>query len=80
MPQRTFNDGYLAGWRWITGDDPVPTVPAYFVSEGEAPFRAGVRNGLRDGCASRQKPAAANSEHIENWFDRALHRRRIQVG
>jgi hypothetical protein len=76
MPQRTFGDGYLAGWRWVRGDDQVPTVPAYTtsegsISEGEAPFLAGVINGLRDGCVSRQR---ANSEQIENWFDRALQR------
>jgi hypothetical protein len=73
MPQRTFGDGYLAGWRWVRGDDPVPTVPAYSVSEGEAPFQAGVINGIRDGCASRQEPVT-KSEQIENWVDRALHR------
>ena len=82
MPQRTLGDGYLAGWRWVRGDDQVPTVPAYSesegsVSEGEAPYRAGVVNGLRDGCVSRQKPAATNSEQIEDWFDRALHRGRF---
>jgi len=48
MPQRTFGDGYLAGWRWVRGDDQVPTVPAYSesegsVSEGEAPGRCGQR-------------------------------------
>jgi hypothetical protein len=80
MPQRTFGDGYLAGWRWVRGDDQVPTVPAYFGSEGEAPYLAGVVNGLRDGCASIQKPVATNSEQIEDWFDRALHRRRMPVG
>ena len=80
MPQRAFGDGYLAGWRWVRGDDQVPTVPAYSVSEGEAPFRAGVMDGLRDGCTSRQNPVATNSESIENWFDRALHRGRITVG
>jgi hypothetical protein len=73
MPQRTFGDGYLAGWRWVRGDDPVPTVPAYSVSEGEAPFQAGVVNTIRDGCASRQEPVT-KSEQIENWVDRALHR------
>jgi hypothetical protein len=85
MPQRTFGDGYLAGWRWVRGDDQDLTVPAYsvsegFVSEGEAPYLAGVMNGLRDGCLSRQKPVATNSEQIENWLDRALHRGRIPVG
>jgi hypothetical protein len=80
MPQRrTFGDGYLAGWRWVRGDDQVPTVPADSVSEGEAPFRAGVRDGLRDGCTSPQMRIATNSEHIENWFDRAVHRGRIPV-
>jgi hypothetical protein len=76
MPQRTFVEGYLAGWRWVRGNDQVPTVPVYSVSEGEAPFRAGVINGLRDGCTSRPKPVATNSEH---WFDRGLHRGRIPV-
>ena len=85
MTQRTFGDGYLAGWRWVRGDDQVPTVPAYCVSEGsasegEAPYLAGVVNGLRDGCISRHKPVATNSERIEVWFDRAVHRRRIPVG
>jgi hypothetical protein len=79
MTQRTFGDGYLAGWRWVRGDDQVPTVPTCSVSEGEAPYLAGVVNGLRDGCISRQKPVAANSEQIEVWFDRALHPRRISV-
>ncbi len=23
MPQRTFGDGYLAGWRWVRGDHQV---------------------------------------------------------
>ncbi len=23
MPQRTFEDGYLVGWRWVRGDDQV---------------------------------------------------------
>jgi hypothetical protein len=46
MTQRTFGDGYLAGWRSVRGDDQVPTVPAYCVSEGsasegEAPHLAG---------------------------------------
>jgi hypothetical protein len=82
MPQRTLGDGYLAGWRWVRGDDQVPTVPAYSesegsVSEGEAPYRAGVVNGLRDGCVSREKPVATNSEQIDDWFDRALHRGRF---
>jgi hypothetical protein len=81
VPQRTFGDGYLAGWRWVRGDDQVPTMPAYSisegsVSEGEAPYLAGVVNGLRDGCVSRQE----NSKQIENWFDRALHRGLIQSG
>jgi hypothetical protein len=80
MPQRSFGDGYLAGWRWVKGDDQVPNVPACSVSEGEAPYLAGVVNGLRDGCVSRQEPVATNSEQIEYWFDRALHRRRIPVG
>jgi hypothetical protein len=71
MPQRTFGDGYLAGWRWVRGDNQVPTVPACCVSEGEAPYLEGVVNGLRDGCTSRQMPVATNSEH---WFDRGLHR------
>ena len=57
MPQRSFGDGYLAGWRWVRGDDQVPTVPTCSVSEGEAPFRAGVMDGLRDGC-TRLKPVA----------------------
>jgi hypothetical protein len=84
MPQRTFGDGYLAGWRWVRGDDQVPIAPAYSVSEGpvsegsvcegEAPYLAGVVNGLRDGCLSRLEPVATNSEQIENWFDRGLHR------
>jgi hypothetical protein len=73
MPQLTFGNGYLAGWRWIRGDDQVPTVPAYSVSEGEAPFQAGVRDGLRDGCISRQKPAT-KSEQMKDWVDRALSR------
>ena len=55
----------------LRGDDQVPTVPAYSLSEGEASFRAGVMNGLRDGCA------AAQSEEIKDWFDRALHRGRF---
>jgi hypothetical protein len=90
MPQRTFGDGYLAGWRWVRGDDQVPTVPAYSVSEGlisegsvsegEAPYLAGVVNGLQDGCLSRQKPVTTKFEQIETWFDRALHRGRIPVG
>ena len=58
MPQRTFGDGYLAGWRWVRGDDQVPIVPACSVSEGEVPFRAGVMDGLRDGCTSHQTPVA----------------------
>jgi hypothetical protein len=85
MPQRTFGDGYLGGWRWVRGDDQVPTVPAYSVSEGsvsegEAPYLAGVVNGLRDGCLSRQRAVVTNSEQIENWIDRALERGRIPVG
>ena len=85
MPQRTFGDGYLGGWRWVRGDDQVPTAPAYSVSEGlasegEAPYLAGVVNGLRDGCLSRQRAVVTNSDQIENWIDRALERGRIPVG
>ncbi len=81
MPQRTFEDGYLVGWRWVRGDDQVPTVPACYisegsVSEGEAAYLVGVINGLRDGCVSRQEPVATNSEH---WFDRGLHREPIPI-
>jgi len=71
MPQRTFGDGYLVGWRWVRGDDQVPTVPACTVSEGEAAYLVGVINGFRDACTSRQRPVATKSEH---WFDRGLHR------
>src|ERR1700751_2559568 len=79
MPERTFREGCLAGWRWVRGDDQVPIVPACSVSKGEAPFRAAVMDGLRDGCTSRQTPVATNSEQIENWYGRALHPRRISV-
>jgi hypothetical protein len=71
MPQRTFGDGYLAGWRWIRGSDEVPAIPAYSPSEGEAPFRAGVMRGVRDGCASPQK-SVTNCEQMKNWLGRAL--------
>ena len=77
MPQRAFGDGYLAGWRWMRGDDQVPTVPAYSATEGEAPYWAGVMNGVRDGCAFRQKPIT-QSEQIKAWVDRALGR--VAVG
>jgi hypothetical protein len=90
MPRRTFGDGYSVGWRWVRGNDQVPIAPAYSVSEapvsegsvaeGEAAYLAGVVSGLRDGCLSRQKPVATKFEHIETWFDHALHRGRIPVG
>jgi hypothetical protein len=64
----------------VDAGDADPTVPAHSESEGEVPFRAGVRDGLRDGCASRQKPTTTNAEHIENWFGRQCRIQRRTAG
>src|SRR6516162_7796726 len=78
MPQRTFGDGYLAGWRWVRGSDEAPAIPDYSPLEGEAPFRAGVTRGVRDGCASPQKPVT-KCDQIKNWLGRALQEGHVPV-
>jgi hypothetical protein len=70
MPERAFRDGYLVGWRWIRGDDDVPTIPACSTPPGETAYRAGVIRGVRDACNSPQE-LATKSEEIESILDRA---------
>jgi hypothetical protein len=75
MPERAFEDGYLVGWRWIRGNDDVPTIPACSVPLGEAAYREGVIRGVRDACNSPQE-LATKSEEIKSILDRAQNQKR----
>jgi hypothetical protein len=74
MPERDFKDGYIAGWRWIRGNDEVPTIPASSIPPGETAYRAGVMCGARDAC-DLPEASAMKSEDIDSILDRALNRR-----
>ena len=71
MQERAFKDGYIAGWKWIRGNDDVPTIPACSIPAGETAYWAGVMLGVRDACDSPEG-AAENSEDIDSILDRAL--------
>ena len=75
MPERSFEDGYLVGWRWMRGNDDVPTIPACSVPLGEAAYREGVIRGVRDACHSPQE-LATRSEEIKSILDRAQNQKR----
>ena len=65
MLQRTFGDGYLAGWQWVRGEDQVPTVPTYSVPEGEAQYWAGVMNSIGTVAPSaRSQPRSPNKSKL----------------
>jgi hypothetical protein len=72
---REFKDGYIAGWRWIRGNDDLPTIPACSVPAGETAYRAGVIRGVHDACESPEA-AAARSEDVDSILDRALDKKR----
>jgi hypothetical protein len=49
----------MAGWQSISGDEPAPTIPTPPVPIGDAPYRDGVAQGVRDACGSTPaKPKA----------------------
>ncbi len=74
MPDRAFKDGYAVGWKWISGNDDVPTVPACSIAPGEAAYQAGVMCGVRDGCDFLSK-AVTKSDGVHSILDRALSRK-----
>jgi hypothetical protein len=72
---REFKDGYIAGWRWIRGNDDLPKIPACPGSADETAYRAGVIRGVLDACGSPNR-AAARSEDVDSILDRALEEKR----
>jgi hypothetical protein len=66
-----FKDGYIAGWRWIRGNDDLPLIPDCSVPAGETAYRAGVMRGVLDACSSPEG-AAANSGDVGSILERAL--------
>jgi hypothetical protein len=68
MPEYAFKDGYLAGWKWIRGNDEMPTIPACSVPDEATAYRAGIMRGVRDACVSpeRAKTESVDTESILN--------------
>jgi hypothetical protein len=67
---REFKDGYIAGWRWIRGNDDLPTIPACSIQAGEMAYRVGLIRGVLDACDSPEK-AAPSSEDVYIILNRA---------
>jgi hypothetical protein len=65
-----FEDGYIAGWKWIRGNDDLPTIPASSVPAGETAYRAGVIRRVLDACSSPE--GTARPEDVDSILDRAL--------
>jgi hypothetical protein len=74
MPERAFKDGYAVGWKWISGNDDVPTIPACLIPPGETAYQAGVMCGVRDACDLLSK-AVTKSDSVHSILDRALGRK-----
>jgi hypothetical protein len=74
MSERAFKDGYAVGWKWISGNDDVPTVPACSIPPGETAYQAGVMRGVRDACELLSK-AVTKSDGVHSILDRALSRK-----
>jgi hypothetical protein len=70
---REFKDGYIAGWRWIRGNNDLPSVPSCSIPAGETAYREGIIRGVHDACESPD--ATASSQDIDNILDRALDKR-----
>jgi hypothetical protein len=69
MRQDAFGRGYTVGWQSVRGSIP-SQIPEHF-EEGEKAYRAGVAQGVHDGCAQSPDTEAAN---LEEWLDRAVRR------
>jgi hypothetical protein len=74
MSERAFKDGYAAGWKWIRGNDEVPTIPACSIPPGETAYQAGVMCGVRDACDLPGK-SVTNSDGVDSILERALNRK-----
>jgi hypothetical protein len=74
MAERAFKDGYIAGWRWIRGNNDVPTVPASSIPAGETAYRTGIVFGIRDACDLSDK-SDTKSEDINSILGRALNQK-----
>jgi hypothetical protein len=80
MPRREFENGYIAGWTWIKGNEPIPAIPP--CKSGELmPYQTGVFEGARDACLSEpaQNPLS-DSDSAQYWVDQFLNRKPISWG
>jgi hypothetical protein len=74
MLERAFKDGYVAGWKWIRGNDEAPAIPGCTTANAEEAYREGVICGIQDACALPQA-STTTPDAFDNFLDRALQRR-----
>jgi hypothetical protein len=77
MPQRAFENGYIDGWVWVTGNDQISAIPPYETG-GLMPYQAGVSEGVRDACiAGSARSPSSNSDPAQFWIDQFLNRKPV---
>jgi hypothetical protein len=74
MPHFAFRNGYFAGWCSIKGSEPIPNMPPCIIPPGEAPFRAGLSQGVRDALASATSTEEDAAAAIDQLLERAIRR------
>ena len=73
MPDNLFEQGYIAGWRSIRGNDDVAAIPRRPDGVVETAFRYGVTQGVADAIRTSCTVKAASAD-FDAWFDRVLQR------
>jgi hypothetical protein len=74
MPHNAFRKGYVEGWSSIRGIEHISDIPATAISMDDGPYRAGVKQVIRDACAYVPSSGITKAAELDQWFSSALQR------